>query len=248
MVTDIADIPKDFPASWREVAEGEFSRVYFQELQRFVEAERRKHFVFPAAEDVYRAFELTPLPDVRVVILGQDPYHDHDQAHGLSFSVRRGVKSPPSLRNIFRELHSDLGTAPANHGCLDAWARQGVLLLNTVLTVRAHEAHSHRGKGWEEFTSRIIQAINRQPRVAFVLWGKPAQEIAETLDERHLVIESPHPSPLSAYRGFFGSRPFSRINAFLKQTGDPEIQWALPPESSISAPLDNSWSATITPI
>ena len=247
-MTDIEDIPESFPASWRAVAESEFPKTYFRELQRFVKTERRKHCVFPAAENVYRAFQLTPLQDVCVVILGQDPYHDDGQAHGLSFSVRPGVKSPPSLRNIFKELHSDLGTAPANHGCLEAWARQGVLLLNTVLSVRAHQAHSHRGKGWEEFTSRIIQAINQQPHVAFVLWGKPAQEIAGTLDDRHLVIESPHPSPLSAYRGFFGSRPFSRINSFLKQTGQPEIQWELPAESSIAAPLDNSCSATNTPI
>ena len=247
-MTDIADIPQNLPVSWRAVAEVEFSKVYFRELQAFVETERREHCVFPSAENVYRAFELTPLQDVRVVILGQDPYHDDGQANGLSFSVRPGVKSPPSLRNIFKELQSDLGTAPANHGSLESWARQGVLLLNTVLTVRAHQAHSHRGKGWEEFTSRIIQAINQQPHVAFVLWGKPAQEIAGTLDQRHLVIESPHPSPLSAYRGFFGSRPFSRINSFLKQTGQPEIQWELPVESSIAAPLDNSCSATNTPI
>ncbi len=230
------------------MAEVEFSKAYFRELQAFVESERRKHCVFPAAENVYRAFELTPLPEVRVVILGQDPYHDADQAHGLSFSVRPGVKAPPSLRNIFKELHSDLGIPPARHGCLDAWARQGVLLLNTVLTVRAHQAHSHRGKGWEEFTSNMIQAINQQPHVAFVLWGKPAQEIAGTLAERHLIIESPHPSPLSAYRGFFGSRPFSRINSFLKQTGQPEIHWELLAESSLAAPLDNSCSATSTPI
>lgn len=247
-MTDNADINLNFPASWRAVVGDEFAKTYFREMQAFVETERRRHCVFPAAENVYRAFELTPLSDVRVVILGQDPYHDDGQAHGLSFSVRPGVKPPPSLRNIFKELHSDLGTAQARHGCLDAWARQGVLLLNTVLTVRAHEAHSHRGRGWEEFTSRMIQAINQQPAVAFVLWGKPAQEIAGTLDKRHLVIESPHPSPLSAYRGFFGSRPFSRINSFLKQTGQAEIQWELPAESSIAPPLDNSCSATSTPI
>jgi len=247
-LTDIVDIPQNFPAAWRAVAADEFSKAYFRQLQGFVETERRRHYVFPAAENVYRAFELTPLPDVRVVILGQDPYHDDGQAQGLSFSVRPGMKLPPSLRNIFTELHSDLGTPRANHGCLEAWARQGVMLLNTVLTVRAHQAHSHRGMGWEEFTSRIIQAINQQPHVAFVLWGKPAQEIAGTLNERHLVIESPHPSPLSAYRGFFGSRPFSRINAFLKRTGQPEIQWELPAESNIAAPLDNSCSATSTPI
>ena len=181
------------------------------------------------------------------MILGQDPYHDDEQAHGLSFSVPPGVKLPPSLRNIFKELHNDLGIAPASHGCLDAWARQGVMLLNVVLTVRAHQAHSHRGKGWETFTSAVISAINQRPHIVFVLWGKPAQEFKGMIDGRHLVIASAHPSPLSAYRGFFGSRPFSRINSFLKQTGQPAVQWALSEDNNAAAPLDNKYSATRTP-
>jgi len=226
----------------------EFSKTYFLELQRFVDIERGQHQVFPDASETFRAFELTPLEALRVVILGQDPYHDEEQAHGLSFSVRHGLKLPPSLRNIYAELHSDLGISPATHGCLDTWARQGVLLLNTVLTVRAHQPHSHRDKGWEEFTSRVIHTINDQRGVAFVLWGKPAQKLAEEIEERHLVIKSPHPSPLSAYRGFFGSRPFSRINAFLRQTGQPEIHWDLSADSSAAPPADKSCSATSTPI
>ena len=232
------------PTCWSNAIRAEFSKDYFRSLEEFVDLERREHLVFPTAPNVYRAFELTTLSDLRVVILGQDPYHDDGQAHGLSFSVRPGVKLPPSLRNIFKELQSDLGITPANHGCLEQWARQGVMLLNSVLTVRAHEANSHRGKGWEEFTSRVLEVIKQRPNVAFVLWGKPAKEIAGTINDRHLVIESPHPSPLSAYRGFFGSRPFSRINAFLKQNGQPEIQWELSAASSDSAPLDNSSSAT----
>ena len=247
-MTDAAKVQANLSACWRTAIEDEFSKTYFRKLQEFVDTERTQHRVFPDAGDVYRAFELTPLQDLRVLILGQDPYHDDDQAHGLSFSVRHGMKLPPSLRNIFKELHSDLGITPPSHGCLEAWARQGVMLLNRVLTVRAHQSHSHRAKGWEEFTSRIIQAINQQSHVAFVLWGKPAQEIAGTIDDRHLVIESPHPSPLSAYRGFFGSRPFSRINSFLKQTGQQAIQWKLSAESNVAAPLDNSCSATSTPI
>ena len=233
-----------FPAGWPSVIVAEFSKDYFRKLQQFVETERKAHQVFPDAGNVYRAFELTPLNKLRVVILGQDPYHDDGQAHGLSFSVRQGIKLPPSLRNIYKELESDLGIAPATHGCLEQWARQGVMLLNSVLTVRAHEANSHRGKGWEEFTSRVLDVIKQRPNVAFVLWGKPAKEIAGIIDDRHLVIESPHPSPLSAYRGFFGSRPFSRINGFLKQNGQPEIQWELSAASSDSAPFDNSSSAT----
>ena len=235
---------KNLPADWIASVAAEFSKDYFQKLQEFIESERQQHLIFPTSENVFRAFELTLLKDVRVVILGQDPYHDDGQAHGLSFSVRPGVKLPPSLRNIYKELESDQGIVPANHGCLEHWARQGVMLLNSVLTVRAHAANSHRGKGWEEFTSQVLEVIKQRPHVAFVLWGKPAKEIAGKIDDRHLVIESPHPSPLSAYRGFFGSRPFSRINAFLKQSGQPEIQWELSAASSDSAPFDNNCSAT----
>ena len=239
-LTDVLSMPANLSPCWQALLSDELSKKYFRELRKFLEHERSEHSVFPAVDNVYRAFELTPLRDVRVVILGQDPYHDDDQAHGLSFSVRPGVKLPPSLRNIFRELQSDLGIGPAAHGCLEAWARQGVMLLNTVLTVRAHQPNSHRGKGWEEFTARVIEAINQRPHVTFVLWGKPAQGIAGQISDRHLVIRSAHPSPLSAYRGFFGSRPFSRINAFLNQTGQQEIQWDLSPESNSEAPLDKS--------
>ena len=217
----------ELPPGWRSVLSQEFEKPYFQALQSFVDSERSQHLVFPAAEDVYRAFQLTPLEQLRVLIVGQDPYHDKDQAHGLSFSVRPGVKLPPSLRNIFRELQTDLEISPAADGCLEAWARQGVMLLNRVLTVRAHEAHSHRGRGWEEFTSHVIAAINERPQVVFVLWGKPAQELSDLIDARHLIIECAHPSPFSAYRGFFGSRPFSRINQFLRQNGQAEIRWQL---------------------
>ena len=216
------------PADWASVLQDELRQPYFSELQEFVSQERRTGTVFPAAENVFRAFELTPLNSLRVLILGQDPYHDDGQAHGLSFSVLPGVRHPPSLRNIFAELQTDLGIPPARHGCLEAWAQQGVLLLNTVLTVRAHEANSHQKKGWERFTDRVIQEANRRPSVAFILWGKPAQKKAEFLDDRHCVIQSAHPSPLSARRGFFGSRPFSTVNEFLERSGQLPIDWTLP--------------------
>ncbi len=246
-LTASVNIPTEFPSDWRQLIGREFCEPYFADLQRFVEKEREQHCVFPDADDTFRAFELTRVESLRAVILGQDPYHDEEQAHGLSFSVRRGLKLPPSLRNIYTELHSDLGIRPAEHGCLDAWARQGVLLLNSVLTVRAHQPHSHREKGWEEFTTQVIQALNQRPHVAFVLWGKPAQKIAGRIADRHLVIRTPHPSPLSAYRGFFGSRPFSKINTFLMRIGQPEICWDVSAESSAAAPADSNCSATITP-
>jgi uracil-DNA glycosylase len=216
------------PSCWMAALNVEFSKPYFELLSRFVEQERLSHEVFPPAEDVFNAFRLTPLTKVRVLVLGQDPYHDDGQAHGLSFSVRPGVKIPPSLRNIFKELEADLGITPAAHGCLTSWAQQGVLMLNTVLTVRAHEANSHQKKGWEQFTDAVIQSVNELPRVVFVLWGKPAQKKADLIDDRHLVIQTAHPSPLSARRGFFGSQPFSRINASLASTGGKEIDWSLP--------------------
>ena len=219
--------PTSLPASWQPCVAEQAAQPYFQTLRNFVEAEREDHLVVPAKEDVFNAFCLAPLKDVKVVILGQDPYHDDGQAHGLSFSVRPGVKLPPSLRNIFKELHSDLAITPAGHGCLEAWARQGVLLLNTVLTVRAHEPMSHRKKGWEQFTTGVIQCVNELPHVAFVLWGSAAQEKAELLHDRHLILQSAHPSPLSARRGFFGSQPFSKVNNWLSQHGLPEIQWQL---------------------
>lgn len=217
----------ELPTSWQSALSAEFEMPYFKELQRHIVAERSRFQVFPDSCNVFRAFELTPLEQLKVLIVGQDPYHDTGQAHGLSFSVRPGIKLPPSLRNIFKELQYDLSIPPARHGCLESWARQGVMLLNRVLTVRAHEANSHRGKGWEEFTAKVISIINQRPHVVFVLWGKPAQELGSLIDERHLILQGAHPSPLSAYRGFFGSRPFSRINQFLQETGQTAINWQL---------------------
>lgn len=222
------DLPV-LPDSWLDTLGPEFAKPYYRELQQFVASERSKGSVFPPADDVFNALNLTPLDQVRVLILGQDPYHDDGQAHGLCFSVRPGVTPPPSLKNIFRELRDDLGCSVPNHGCLEAWAKQGVLLLNTVLTVRAHEAASHQKKGWESFTDAVIRAVNQSAeRVAFVLWGAHAQKKVDLLDEaRHLVVKSAHPSPLSAKNGFFGSRPFSKINAFLCKHGISEIEWQL---------------------
>ncbi|MCA9034268.1 MAG: uracil-DNA glycosylase [Planctomycetaceae bacterium] len=213
------------PECWKDALCDEFARDSFLRLQQFVDAERRQYQVFPAEKDVFNALQFTPLSTLKVVILGQDPYHDDGQAHGLSFSVQRNVPLPPSLRNIYRELQDDLGIEPAGHGCLQSWAEQGVLLLNTVLTVRAHEAFSHRKKGWEQLTDRIIQCANECPNVAFVLWGKPAQQKKSLIASHHLIIESAHPSPLSARRGFFGSKPFSQINAYLIKSGLASIDW-----------------------
>lgn len=212
---------------WRNRLAADFGSDDFAQLAQFVAAERDTHEVFPAADDVFSAFEMTPWDQVRVVILGQDPYHDDGQAHGLSFSVQPGIKIPASLRNIYKELHTDLNIEPASHGCLESWARQGVLLLNTVLTVRAHEANSHRKKGWERLTDRVIECVNDKPNVAFVLWGKPAQTKKKLIDDRHFIVESAHPSPLSAYRGFFESRPFSQINSFLEDNNLTPIDWRL---------------------
>lgn len=185
--------------------------------------------IFPAADDIFNAFHLTPLHDVKAVILGQDPYHNDGQAHGLCFSVNPDVEIPPSLVNIYQELHDDLGCYIPNNGYLVKWARQGVLMLNTVLTVRAHMANSHRGIGWEEFTDTAIRILDEQDRpIVFILWGRPAQLKKSILrNPKHLILEAPHPSPLSAYRGFFGSRPFSRTNAFLKENGLSEIDWQI---------------------
>jgi len=222
-------IPDDFPLSWRQVLHAELTADYFQQLAAFVAAERAAHQVFPPADEVWTAFQLTPYEEVRVVILGQDPYHDVGQAHGLCFSVRRGVKPPKSLANIFTELANDLGCPLPTHGNLEAWARQGVFLLNTLLTVRAHQPLSHRGRGWERFTDCVIRKLSDRPDgLVFVLWGAPAQAKEKLIDTtRHVVIKSAHPSPLSAARGFFGSKPFSRVNAALRQWGKPEIDWRL---------------------
>jgi uracil-DNA glycosylase len=218
------------PTSWLDGLRGEFTQSYWSKLQEFVAEERRQHTVYPPEADVYSAFQLTPLEDVRVFLLGQDPYHNAGQAHGLCFSVRPGIETPPSLVNIYKELHTDLGLQIPNNGYLVSWAKQGVLMLNAVLTVRAHTANSHKGKGWETFTDRAICAVNALPHpVVFVLWGGYAQKKLPLIDTgRHTVIQSVHPSPLSARNGFFGSRPFSEINAALKSFGTPEIDWQIP--------------------
>ncbi|MDD4978360.1 MAG: uracil-DNA glycosylase [Gallionella sp.] len=216
--------------TWRPILIEETRKPYFQDLQRFVAEQRAQVTVFPPADEVFAALHLTPIEQVKVLILGQDPYHDDGQAHGLCFSVRLGVAIPPSLLNIFKELRSDLGCTMPNNGYLTPWAKQGVLLLNTALTVQAHQANSHQGKGWETFTDAVIAAVNaKSDPVVFVLWGANARKKLALIDtSRHIVIESPHPSPLSAHRGFFGSRPFSRINAALLAAGKAEIDWQIP--------------------
>ncbi|MFZ6004162.1 MAG: uracil-DNA glycosylase [Actinomycetota bacterium] len=216
---------------WNPVLRTEFAKPYWPQLQQFVAEERARHPVYPAHEEVFAALHLTPYQDVKVLILGQDPYHGPGQAHGLCFSVRPGVPAPPSLQNIFKELESDLGIAPPDHGCLEAWARQGVLLLNATLTVRGRQAASHQGKGWETFTDEVIRAVSaKQERVVFILWGASARRKRALVDAgRHVVIESAHPSPLSAHNGFFGSRPFSRANEALVEAGRQPVDWHIPP-------------------
>jgi uracil-DNA glycosylase len=218
------------PDSWLPALGGETTQPYYQQLYRFISEERRKYKVYPPGEDVFNALHYTPLERVRVVIIGQDPYHEENQAQGLAFSVRPGVAPPPSLVNIFKELHDDVQLRIPNHGCLVPWAEQGVLLLNAVLTVRAHQANSHQGKGWENFTDAVLRAVNaRNSRVVFLLWGSYAQRKAEGIDSnRHIVLKAPHPSPLSATRGFFGCRHFSKANAALQSAGLPPIDWQLP--------------------
>ncbi|OUP00452.1 uracil-DNA glycosylase [Drancourtella sp. An210] len=216
---------------WLLALQGEFRQPYYKKLFQTVNEEYRTRKIFPPSNDIFNAFHLTPLKEVKVVILGQDPYHGDGQAHGLCFSVRPGVDIPPSLVNIYKELHDDLGCTIPNHGCLTKWARQGVLLLNTVLTVRAHQANSHKGIGWEEFTDAAIRQVDKQDRpVVFILWGRPAQMKRAMLhNPKHLILEAPHPSPLSAYRGFFGSRPFSQANRFLEAQGVAPIDWQIDP-------------------
>lgn len=214
---------------WLEPLNLEFRKPYYAELFQFVKEEYATRKVFPPADDIFNAFHLTPLSQVKVVILGQDPYHNDGQAHGLCFSVKPDVDVPPSLVNIYQELHDDLGCDIPNNGYLTKWAEQGVLMLNTVLTVRAHQANSHRGKGWEEFTDAAIRILNEQDRpIVFILWGSPAQKKAAMLhNPKHLILKSPHPSPLSAYRGFFGSRPFSQTNEFLERNGLEPVDWQI---------------------
>jgi uracil-DNA glycosylase len=212
------------------VLRGEFEKPYWHELQTFVADERERGPVFPRHDDVFRALHLTPYADTRVLILGQDPYHGPGQAHGLCFSVQPGVAVPPSLVNIHKELEQDLGCARPRHGNLEHWAHQGVLLLNAVLTVRAHHANSHQGKGWEHFTDQVIRAVDAKAQpVVFMLWGGYARRKKALIDStRHVVIESAHPSPLSAHNGFFGSRPFSRANEALIAAGRKPVDWCLP--------------------
>ena len=214
---------------WNPILRGEFDKPYWRDLQQFVTAERQHHTVYPSHPDVFAALHLTPYADTRVLILGQDPYHGRDQAHGLCFSVPAGTAIPPSLANIHRELADDLGVPVPGHGNLEPWARQGVLLLNATLTVRAGQAGSHQGKGWETFTDEVIAAVNAKPEhVVFVLWGSYARKKRSLIDAtRHTIIESSHPSPLSAHNGFLGSRPFSRANAALVAHGQRPIDWTL---------------------
>lgn len=222
-------LPK-IPASWRPHLKAELKKPYFLKLREFLEAERASAQVFPPEPEVFAALELTPYERVKVMLLGQDPYHGEGQAHGLSFSVRPGRRPPPSLVNIFKEVRSDVGARIPNNGYLAPWAEQGVLLLNAVLTVRKGRPNSHKGKGWEFFTDAVIQKVNEKPDpVVFLLWGKYAQKKAELIDaERHKVIACAHPSPYSADAGFFGCRPFSRANAALRAAGKSEIDWQIP--------------------
>ncbi|GAB2720113.1 uracil-DNA glycosylase [Paenibacillus thermoaerophilus] len=215
---------------WAPLLEEEFASPYYQELRRFLVEEYRTQTVYPDMYDIFNAFHYTPYSEVKAVILGQDPYHGPGQAHGLSFSVRPGTPPPPSLQNMLKELRDDLGCRLPNNGCLVPWAKQGVMLLNTVLTVRAGQPASHKGRGWERFTDRVISLLNeREKPVVFVLWGSHAQAKRQLIDtRRHPVIAAPHPSPLSAHRGFLGSRPYSRINQLLLQLGQEPIDWQLP--------------------
>lgn len=215
---------------WLPAMQEEFRKPYYKQLYEFVKAEYSSHVVYPLSEDIFNALHLTPLSEVKVVILGQDPYHNDHQAHGLSFSVPADQREiPPSLQNIYAELEEDLGCRIPNNGFLEKWAKQGVLLLNTVLTVRAHQPKSHQGKGWETFTDAIIRAVNQQDRpIVYLLWGSMAQSKAAMLDNpKHLILKAPHPSPLSAYRGFFGCRHFSQANRFLEEHGVTPIDWQI---------------------
>ncbi len=221
---------QQLPESWQGALGDELQKPYFEKLRDFVDAERASQTIFPPEDKVFGALEATPYESVKVFLLGQDPYHGPGQAHGLSFSVLPGNTKPPSLINIFKELHDDLGCKVPNNGYLMPWAQQGVLLLNAVLTVRAHQANSHKGKGWEKFTDAVLKAVNeKQERVVFVLWGGYARKKVPLIDtSRHVIVESAHPSPLSAHTGFFGSKPFSQINAALREAGQGEIDWQIP--------------------
>ncbi|MFV0516278.1 MAG: uracil-DNA glycosylase [Aminipila sp.] len=212
---------------WDSILEGEFEKEYYIKLRAFLKEEYSSYQVYPSMFDIFNALKRTAYNDVKVVILGQDPYHEPGQAHGLSFSVKHGVQKPPSLMNIFKEIQADLGIKPPNHGCLEEWADRGVLLLNTALTVRRAQANSHQGKGWEIFTDRVIQILNeREKPIVFMLWGANARSKKAFINNKnHLILEAPHPSPLSAHRGFFGCKHFSLANEFLESVGEEKIDW-----------------------
>ncbi|AFY32916.1 uracil-DNA glycosylase [Calothrix sp. PCC 7507] len=216
--------------SWEAVLSEEFDKTYFRKLFNFLLEEQQSHTIYPPEEDIFAAFKLTPYEKVNVLLLGQDPYHNHNQAHGLCFSVRPDIKPPPSLVNIFKELKDDIGLDIPNNGYLISWAKQGILMLNTVLTVRAHAPNSHKNRGWETFTDAVISKVNQKTHpVIFVLWGGYAQKKLKLIDvKQHIVVQSAHPSPLSARNGFFGSKPFSSINSALRSFGKPEIDWQIP--------------------
>lgn len=220
----------NLPNSWESLLSKEWEKPYFQKLSSFVKKEYQCSVVYPQMHDIFNALKWTDFHEVKAVILGQDPYHGPNQAHGLSFSVKHGERIPPSLRNIYKEIQNDLGYDIPNHGCIEKWSKEGVLLLNTVLTVKEGEANSHRGVGWETFTDSIISLLNsREKPVVFILWGKPAQNKMKLIDTtKHICLSSAHPSPLSATRGFFGSKPFSNTNHILKLWGEKEIDWKIP--------------------
>lgn len=224
--------------TWKQALAPQFADPYMAALRQFLTEEKEAgKRIFPKGAEYFRALDLTPLPDVKVVILGQDPYHGAGQAHGLCFSVRPGVRIPPSLVNIYKEMQADLGIPPAQHGFLEHWARQGVLLLNSVLTVEEGKAAAHQGRGWERFTDAVIRAVNEEcSHVVFMLWGSYAQKKAAFVDQRrHLVLKAPHPSPLSAHNGFFGSRHFSKANAYLMSNGREPVDWQLPATPTLDA-------------
>jgi len=226
----------DQPSSWQPFLADEFSMSYMLNLKKFLRAEKDQHkIIYPHSSNWFHALEATPLNGIRVVILGQDPYHQLNQAHGLCFSVQPGINIPPSLLNIYKELQSDLGIPAVQHGYLESWAKQGVLLLNAVLTVEDSKPNSHQGKGWETFTDKVIATVNEQcQQVVFMLWGSYAQKKGTVIDsKRHLILKAPHPSPLSAHRGFFGCRHFSQANQYLQQHHKPVVNWQLPKQASL---------------
>lgn len=240
-----AKLAESLPHAWKSMLKEETQKQYFRDLDAFIENEKEMagHIVFPPPDCIFNAFRLTPPEKVKALIIGQDPYHDDKQAHGLAFSVPHGTPTPPSLRNILKELHSDLGIPIPSHGCLEHWAAQGVLLLNCVLTVRAHQPTSHSNKGWEQFTDAVIKKIDSEKKnIVFILWGKHAHEKARLVNtsKNHLVTSS-HPSPLSARRGFLGSKPFSKTNSILQKHGMQPIKWAIPETSTQFAQAEFSF-------